>query len=995
MRVHILAKDLKVPSKVIIEKCKAEGLKVTNHMSTLSAGLEATVREWFSDGRHDTTVETTTRVDLDKAREQAKKREEREKARVSTLVEEHPVSAATADLNVVAEAGGAALVGGDSTGAAVVTGTAVVEVPADVPGVSVDAPTSVETSSEQAVSGQPVSVEAGGGVEADDGISAGSAAADIPDADIPDAGIPDAGNAVAGIAATGIAATGAEAVADSTAAPEAAGTAAPESQDAGSVLSGQAEGQAVAGNESGGEGAGSVGEVVVKESKPVVPAGPQNVPKPVQLKGPRVVRYEPIEQSYSPPPRRRPAPASPSSSSSTTSSPGGSPPADAGRRRGRGARGPVQYPPAAASKGRPVRPGGEKRSAEQLREWKDRDLAERQERISDATGRRIHSRRAVGGRKHAPTFTKKTEATIQAPIRMKELCAATGVSMLHMLPLLRREYNFSANINSELTTEMAEFVTMEHGITLTIKPAKTEFDVIQEEFEALKPRDVRLRPPVVTFLGHVDHGKTSLLDAIRATNVTKSEDGGITQHIGAYHLNHKTAGKVTFLDTPGHEAFTAMRSRGAGLTDIAVLVVAADDGVMPQTVEAINHVKAAGVPIVVALNKIDLGDQNIQQIFGQLAERELQPSEWGGETDVIRVSATTGEGIDDIVEHLSALGEVLELKAPHKGPGFGTVIEAETKEGVGSVARVLVQGGVLKTGSIVVCGHAYGKVRALIDDRGNRLKEATPSIPVEIWGLDEVPIAGDKLFEVKSMQRAKTAAEELRHQRVSDGRATSRKMRSLEDVFKLRDQGEVPVLNLIIRADVDGSVDALRSMLEKLPTDEVRMSIRHAAVGAVTDGDVLLADASDAIIVAFRVAPSVRVKRLAEDKGVDIRQYKVIYEVQDEIRKALEGLLSPDITEETRATVEVREVFKLSKIGTVAGSLVTDGAIKRNHVVRLIRNGVVIRSGCKIASLKRFKDDAKEVRAGMECGIRIDGFDDVKSGDVVEAYEVISTARTL
>jgi translation initiation factor IF-2 len=507
---------------------------------------------------------------------------------------------------------------------------------------------------------------------------------------------------------------------------------------------------------------------------------------------------------------------------------------------------------------------------------------------------------------------------------------------------------------------------------------------------------LKQRSPVVTFLGHVDHGKTSLLDAIRATHVTEKEDGGITQHIGSYHLKHKTAGEVTFLDTPGHAAFTAMRARGAQMTDVVVLVVAADDGVMPQTIEAINHAKAAGVPVVVALNKCDLGTQNFTKIYGQLAEHGLTPSgDWGGETDVLATSAVTGEGIDALVEHLAALGEVLDLKADYKGDATGVVIEAETKEGVGAVVRVLVQQGMLKTGSVLVCGNAFGKVRALIDDRGKRIKQAGPSIPVEVWGLDEVPAAGDHFYQVKNMQVAKSVAEDVRRQRASESRAETRRLRSLEDVFKRRELGELPELNVIVKADVDGSLDALRNMLEQFPSDEVRLTIRHAAVGPVTDSDVLLADTSDAIVIAFRVTPSTGAKRLADEKGVDVRQYKVIYEVGDEIRKAMEGLLEPEEKIENRATCEVRDVFKITKLGQVAGCFVTDGTVQRNHLVRLVRDGIVVREGSKIDSLRRFKDDVKEVRAGMECGIRIENFDDIKVGDVIESYEVVKLPRKL
>jgi translation initiation factor IF-2 len=925
MRVHILARELNVPSKVIITKCKAEGLDISNHMSTLTAGLAATIREWFSDGQHDTTLETSGRVDLAKVRIARKRK---------------PVVKKNAAED---EADTAAVAVADEAPAATV----------------------VDTDSAEAV--EPVESSTAASTES----SESSVTVDAPQirADVVDE------------SATTETAVDSPAPADPDTPAEVARPAA--------------------------EAPCETPPEVVEEkpaAKTIVPAGPQNVPAPTKLKGPRVVRYEPVQpHELTGPPRRRPSVSGPPPGPRAvpgpvgeSGGPPGAPGSGPGRRRGR-ARGWTAADDAKRGRGA-HKPDAREDAASKLKEWRDRDLAERQERISDATGRRIHARRSVGGGKHdrAGRAAPKTDVTIQEPIRMKSFCSEMGISLLQIRPALRREYGIIVDINSELTSEMAEFIALEHGINLTLIPAKTALDELAEEFKDRKPKLLKSRPAVVTFLGHVDHGKTSLLDAIKTTHVASGEDGGITQHIGAYHIEHPTAGHITFLDTPGHAAFTAMRARGAHLTDIIVLVVAADDGVMPQTVEAINHAKASGVPIVVALNKIDLGTQNVQKIYGQLTEHELTPAgDWGGEVDVIHTAATTGEGIDELIEHLTALGEVLDLKADVKGTATGTVIEAETKEGVGAVVRVLVQDGLLRTGKIVVCGNAFGKVRAIIDDRGKKLKEAGPSIPVEIWGLDEVPVAGDKFYELNSMQRAKAIAAEMRHYRVGEARVQTKRLRSLEEVFQKRDEGAVPELNIIIKADVDGSLDALRTMLEKIPSDEIRLTIRHSAVGAVNDSDVLLADASDAIVVAYRVAPAGGSKRLAEEKSVDIRSYKVIYEVADDIKKALEGLLAPEEKEESRATCEVREVFRVSKIGVVAGCMVASGVINRNNVVRLIRDGVVVRQGCKIGSLRRFKDDAREVRAGLECGIRIDGFDDVKPGDTIEAYEIIKLARTL
>ncbi len=926
MRVHILAKALGVPSKVIIAKCQAEGLQVTNHMSTLSAGLEATIREWFSEGQHDTTIETTDRVDLKKVRKTVRK---------TPSAKRDAVAGASADSAETAGGGGA-----DDTAIAVA-----------------EAPPSEDAAPHGDVQAEtPPSMEAAAVIEQPEAASVDSTTAVEPVATAP-----PAENSV------------------DTDAALPTESALPESTSPGA---GEEEVQA------------TEPEAPPEEAEKILPAGPQNVPKPVTLKGPRVVRYEPVEQDIRRPvPRRRPTDAP----GPRPAMPVGEAPGAPGQRRGLRGRGATTD---RAKKGRSVqRVSPADMSAEKLNEWRNRDLDERKERILDATGRRIHTRRGGsghGGSSPGGPAPAKTEATVQGPVMMKAFCAATGISVLHIMPILRKEFNVFAHINMELSNEMAEYIALERGVALTIIAPKSPLDEVEEEFAARKPKNPKSRPPVITFLGHVDHGKTSLLDAVRKTDVTVSEDGGITQHIGAYHLEHKTAGKLTFVDTPGHAAFTEMRARGAQITDLVVLLVAADDGVMPQTVEAINHAKAAEVPIVVALNKIDLGTQNVNRIYGQLAERGLQPSgDWGGETDVIHTSATTGQGVDELLEHLTALGEVLDFKADNKCDASGTVIEAQTKEGVGSVARVLVQSGTLRAGNTVVCGNAFGKVRALVDDRGRKLREAGPSIPVEIWGLDEVPTAGDKFYVLKSLQRAKTVAEGCKHQRIHEGRAQSQRVRTLEEVVKRRDASDIPELNVILKADVDGSMDALRAMLSKIPSDEVTLGFRHVGVGPVNDSDVLLAHASDAIIIAFRVVPSVGAKKLAESKGVDIRQYKVIYEVADDIKKALEGLLAPDEKIEQRATCEVREVFNVTKVGTIAGCHVADGLIKRSHQLRLTREGTVVRDNCKIGSLRRFKDDAKEVRAGLECGIRIEGFDDVKPGDIIEAFEIVKIARTL
>lgn len=452
---------------------------------------------------------------------------------------------------------------------------------------------------------------------------------------------------------------------------------------------------------------------------------------------------------------------------------------------------------------------------------------------------------------------------------------------------------------------------------------------------------------------------------------------------------------VTFLDTPGHEAFTAMRARGANLTDVVVLVVAVDDGVMTQTVEAINHAKAAEVSIVVALNKIDLPGADVDRVYGQLAEHGLVPTDWGGETDVIRCSAVTGEGIDALVQHLATLSELMELQADPTVPATGVVIESELKEGVGVVARLLVQEGMLRNGDVIVCGPGCGRVRSMSNDLGVRVESASPATPIELAGLNELPAAGDHFYQIKNVQKAKAIAQEIQNERREEALAVTAKPKSLEELFVQQDEGEIPRVNVIVKADTQGSIDALTNSLQDLPSDEVKLQILHAAVGGINEGDVVLAEASGAIVVGFHVVPEAGVQRIADEKGVDVRLYRVIYNLLDEIKQALEGKLAPEEKLEVRGRAEVREIFHITRVGTVAGSYVVDGVIARNHKVRILRDSVVVRDNSDLDSLKRFKDDAREVRNGLECGIRVAGFNDIKPGDIIEAYEVVKVRRTL
>jgi len=537
---------------------------------------------------------------------------------------------------------------------------------------------------------------------------------------------------------------------------------------------------------------------------------------------------------------------------------------------------------------------------------------------------------------------------------------------------------------------------MDYGIELEVSRAKTAEEEMIEKLGSRQQGQTAPRAPVVTFLGHVDHGKTSLLDRIRHTAVAEAEAGGITQHMGAYRYDVGDR-HVVFLDTPGHEAFTAMRARGANMTDVVVLVVAADDGVMPQTVEAISHARAAGVPIVVALNKIDVPNANLQRAMGQLAEQGLQPREWGGETEVVQTSAVTGEGIDSLVETLSLEAELLELQAESSAPASGYVIEAEMDPGRGAVARLLVTNGTLRGGDVLVAGGGYGRVRQMVDSHGKVVEQAGPSTPVEVSGLDGVPGAGDRFYVTEDIDVARSVAEDRRQRTRAESLAVEGGIPrvTLENLFSQIEEGKVSEVGLIIKADVQGSVEALVGAVTPLGSEEIRVNVLHAAVGGISTGDVTLADASNAIIIGFNVVPDSAARQLAEEKGVDVRLYRVIYDVTEDIRKVLEEGLAPEVREETLGHAEVRQIFKISRVGTVAGCYVTDGMVTRNARIRIIRDNIVIEDDRSLDSLRRFKEDAREVRAGLECGLKITGYDDIKEGDQLEFYQRVEVARKL
>lgn len=541
-----------------------------------------------------------------------------------------------------------------------------------------------------------------------------------------------------------------------------------------------------------------------------------------------------------------------------------------------------------------------------------------------------------------------------------------------------------ANINQEIDFDTAGIIADEYGykvIQNEVEEEEEEED-LELDFED-DEKDLKPRPPVVTVMGHVDHGKTSLLDSIRKTHVTEGEAGGITQHIGASTI--KVDNKpVVFLDTPGHEAFTSMRARGAQVTDIAILVVAADDGVMPQTIEAINHAKAAGVPIIVAVNKMDKLEANPERVKQELTEHGLIVEEWGGETISVPVSAITGEGIDELLEMITLVAEMQELKANANRKAKGVIIESKLDKGRGSVATVLIQKGTLSVGDAVVVGTAHGKIRAMLDDTGKRIKKAGPSTPVEILGLSDVPVAGDHLYEVESDKKAREISEgRLAKQRREQ--LKSKQNVSLDDLFDQINDGEVKELNVIIKADVSGSIEAVKQSLVKLSTDEVRVNPIHGGVGAISDSDIMLATASNAIIIGFNVRPTSTAMNLADRENVDVRTYRIIYKAIEDIEAAIKGMLEPEFKEVVIGRAEVRATFKVPNAGTVAGVYVQNGKITRKSKVRLLRDNIVIHEG-EISSLKRFKDDTKELQSGYEGGLGIENYNDVKEGDVIEAF---------
>ncbi len=661
------------------------------------------------------------------------------------------------------------------------------------------------------------------------------------------------------------------------------------------------------------------------------------------------------------------------------------PPSDRPPRRGGGPVGP--RPPAGRGPGAPAagKPGQEQKGpGKKFFKTKKKPGAGRR------TAQEEHTEKLLQQKKKSVQRANPVpkEISIMEVITVSELARKMNLKASELISKLM-SMGMMVTINQQIDAETAGILADEYGCKVHVVSL---YDETVIETEEDREEDLKARPPIVTVMGHVDHGKTKLLDAIRTANVVDSEFGGITQHIGAYVVD-LPQGRIVFLDTPGHEAFTTMRARGAQVTDIVVLVVAADDGVMPQTVEAINHAKEAKVPIIVAVNKIDLPDANPDRVKQQLSDHGLMPEGWGGSTLYNDISALKRQGIKELLDTILLQAEILELKANYNCRAEGKIIESKIDFGRGIVATVLIERGTLRVGDPYVAGVYPGKVRAMFNDKGEKVEEATPSIPVEILGFSGIPDAGDPFQVTETEKEARQIGAKRQELRKTEEAQNVKKI-TLDNFYDQMKEGEVQELKVIIKGDVHGSVEALQNALERLSTDEIRLNVIQALAGAINEGDVRLASASNAIIVGFNVRPTPSTQALADQEKVEIRKYNIIYDVLDDIKKAMEGLLSPELKEQTLGTAEVREVFKVPKIGQVAGCLVTGGKMRRGALTRVIRDGVEVYSG-KIGSLKRFKDDVREVDSGFECGIGIDSFNDIKVGDVLEAYEVVELAKKL
>lgn len=1045
VRITQLAKELGVGTKDIIEKCKAEDIPgVDKPQATVSAGLALTIREWFGGSGSATAVESAAPVDVEVARARADKAPRRARkngsdsgdgdasSATATAVESHDsASSSTTAKGRTARKGPestATIVETKSDQAEVTIAHESVSAPITAASAATSAPASSATSatttaraaSAPAAPAAPkheapaatVAPSAPSTPTAPTTPSAGQTAGPSTTSSVGDADVvmPPIGKAHAKSSPNAFP----PAAPVTPSAPRIAAAAA--SAGAG-TSSATGSGGSAAGSTSARTPSTSPRQVLAPGAAPrmnvpdrpsdVKPVGPM-LDRPVRttLSGPRVIRVEQPDQVAAP----RPRSASPSGPTRTGPRVGRGTDAPGTDDRNRGARPGVPGQQGARNRRRAIAdtPGRTARAAGTEGEvpfepWREQDLLEREKRLNRSGGffkahRRDHAKRASPSSSRSEPGETAGPTQIMTPVYIKDLSAATGVKAADILKRLFLK-GIVANVNSTLNAEQAMEVMLEFDVEIEATDARSATENIEDTFKQRQRTDERPRSPVVTILGHVDHGKTSLLDRIRNTNVASGEAGGITQATSAFRVPVKAGDGeriITFIDTPGHEAFTNMRARGAQVTDLAVLVVAADDGVMPQTIESINHAKAAKVPIIVALNKIDkpeATDTNIQRIFGQLNQHGLNPTEWGGDVEVVRTSATKGTGIQELLDILDYQAELLGLKADFAGTAVGTVLEAQMEEGRGPVARILVQEGMLKKGNVVVIGRAFGRVRDIVNDRGQRVEEAGPSTPVAISGIDLLPDAGDRFYVASSLNEAEDAANERR--RLERERELAAPKITLDNVFEHLGKGDRKELSLVVKGDVQGSVETLRTVLSRIKTDEVAVSVKHCAVGGVNESDVSLAGATGAIIVGFNVTTSAKARAAAEARKIEIRLYEVIYDLTDDVEKAVAGMLEPELKLEVLGHADVRQVFRISKVGAIAGCYVTDGVMERNAQIRVTRGGIVVEKDRRLEQLKRFKDDAKEVRAGNECGMKIVGYDDIKEGDVLECYRTISVARTL
>ncbi len=975
-KVFQIARELGVEAKDIIAKCKAEEVpNIDSHLSVVSAGLAETIKEWFSTTTTTTTttaVERTEHVDVEKAKKTRARRTKPVKTTETTqTAETTKTTETTTDAQVVAKP----------------------KRRGRKPKAKADEATTDQIISDGTVAVVAPPADVGAGPSAPEDTAVVSEKLPVEQATAEKTAAPD-------IHKTMVSPAAALTTEAQTAATSAAGPATPPAVAVTPAIPVKPVKPAAKITPRG------VPNVVAKLV--VTPVGPRNVPTPAQLQGPKVVRVEAPEPISTARPRTRFAPGPfPGGPIPDRTSAGGY----AGRNKGkhqseRNLDEEEGHSPRRKT-GRSARNAlGRSADAgiELLGNWTDADLIDRAERLASATGGKLRAhRRALNKsqerQQSAPVeFQRPTSISVTPPVTVRELSELLGVKAGDLFKKLM-EQGVMLTVNQPMDVAAAQLLALDYGVELIIKEKESLFAALARQYAAREQAANKVsRPPIVTVLGHVDHGKTSLLDKIRSSNVAAGEAGGITQHIGAYTVtingSDGKAKRVTFLDTPGHQAFTAMRARGANITDVVVLVVAADDGVMPQTVESISHAKAANVPIVVALNKIDKPEANANRVLGQLAEHGLNPAEWGGDVEVVRTSATTGQGIKELIEYLDYVASLRELKAAADMPARGSVVEAFMDPLRGVVARIIVRNGTLRIGDSMVCGATAGRVRQLLDDKGRAITEAHPAMPVEVIGLDEVPTGGDSMYVVEDSAQAKTIAQEqAQMERVNE--IARRHKVTLDNLFDTIQRDKIRELNMILKADVQGSVDVLKKTMTEELSQEVQVKLLHAAVGGISESDVLLADASGAIIVGFGVVPDESARKLAEQLHVEIRLYRIIYEITDDIRKALGGMLSPEQQDQTLGHAEIRQVIRVGRLGNIAGCMVTDGLLQRNNKYRLIRDNVVIVDNLALDSLKRFKEDVREVRGGLECGLKIAGYDDIKVGDRLEAYKTVAVARTL